>query len=357
MQNRIEPDLVIVSDQARQLHKNIFIADMHADSLLWKRNLALRSKRGHVDIPRLQEGNVALQMFTIVTQSPKNLNIEANLANSDNITLLAISQLWPMKTWSSLFERALYQSQKLHDLELETGGSFTVVTSRSELLDFMANRRDNKNIVAGILGLEGGHAIEKNLEKEMSLLFNAGVRMMAPTHFFDNKLAGSAHGIQKKGLSRLGEDFVKKANELGIILDMAHASEQTIADTVSLSKKPLVVSHTGLRGQCNNTRNIPDRLARDIVSRGGLIGIGFWETAVCGKTTDAIADAILYAVRALGENNVALGSDFDGAVTVPLDASQLVRITQKLIDRGLKSGTIEKIMGLNQQAFLLENLP
>lgn len=357
MQNGIEPDLVMVSDQARQLHKNLFIADMHADSLLWKRNLAHRSGRGHVDIPRLQEGNVALQMFTIVTQSPRNLNIDSNLANSDNITLLAISQMWPIKTWNSLLERALYQAKKLHDLELEMGGRFVVVTSKSELLDFMELRRDDKSVTAGILGLEGGHAAERDLLKEMPLLFNAGVRMMAPTHFFDNTLAGSAHGIQKKGLSRLGGMFVKKADELNIILDMAHASEQTIIDTLALSKRPLVVSHTGLKGHCNNARNLSDSLARDIVSRGGLIAIGFWQTAVCGKTTDAIADAIIYAIKTLGENNIALGSDYDGAVTVPFDASQLVWLTQKLIDRGLKAKTIEKIMGLNQQAFLLNNLP
>ncbi|MCB0348146.1 MAG: membrane dipeptidase [Bdellovibrionales bacterium] len=356
MQNGLEPDMVIVSDQAKQLHKNLFIADFHADSLLWKRDLTIKSSRGHVDLPRLQEGNVALQVFTIVTQSPRNLNIHSNAAASDNITLLAISQMWPVQTWTSLFERALYQAEKLRALEYDSGGKFLVITSRSQLVQFIEDRKSQK-IIAGVLGLEGAHAVEKNLKADMEKLFNAGLRMMAPTHFFDNKIGGSAHGTLKGGLTKLGETFVLEANRLGIILDMAHASEQTIIDTLKLSKTPLVVSHTGLKGHCNNDRNLSDSLAREIASKGGIISIGFWSTAVCGKTVDAIADAIVYAVRTVGENSVALGSDFDGAVTVPFDASRLVWLTQKLIDRGLKARTIEKVMGLNEQAFLLANLP
>ena len=104
---------MVLSEQAKHLHQSLFIADLHADSLLWGRNLTHKSNYGHVDIPRLIEGNIAVQVFSVVTKSPRDLNLIKNSADSDNVTLLAIAQLWPLKTWFSLYERANYQVQKL----------------------------------------------------------------------------------------------------------------------------------------------------------------------------------------------------------------------------------------------------
>ncbi|WP_328591484.1 hypothetical protein [Marimonas lutisalis] len=100
-----------VSEAARALHRGLAIGDWHADSLLWKRDLLARGDRGQVDIPRLIEGGVAVQVFTAVTKSPAGLNYDSNSAEArDDITLLAVAQLWPMRSWSSLFERAIYQA-------------------------------------------------------------------------------------------------------------------------------------------------------------------------------------------------------------------------------------------------------
>jgi hypothetical protein len=100
-----------VSAEAAALHETLVVADWHADSLLWKRDLLKRGSRGQVDLPRLEAGNVALQVFTAVTKSPAGLNYDENAADTlDNITLLAIGQLWPVRTWQSLFQRALYQA-------------------------------------------------------------------------------------------------------------------------------------------------------------------------------------------------------------------------------------------------------
>src|SRR5437868_9531227 len=79
---------VNVSPQAQELHKRLLVADLHADSLLFGRNLLERSNRGHIDLPRLREGNVALQMFTVVTKAPKNLNFGRNSGDTDQLTLL-----------------------------------------------------------------------------------------------------------------------------------------------------------------------------------------------------------------------------------------------------------------------------
>ena len=116
-QNRVaEHEGWPVSAEAQRLHDNLTIADWHADSLLWDRDLAKRSERGHVDLPRLAEGNVAVQVFTTVTKSPAGQNYEANATDArDNITLLSFGQLRPVRTWTSLLERGLDQATRLQE--------------------------------------------------------------------------------------------------------------------------------------------------------------------------------------------------------------------------------------------------
>ena len=110
--NRVTNRSMAISDRARALHEKLFVADLHADTTLWNRDLLSRGGRGHVDVPRLVEGGVALQAFTIVTKTPRRMNIESNTADTDNITLLAVAQLWPPRTWNNLTERALYQASR-----------------------------------------------------------------------------------------------------------------------------------------------------------------------------------------------------------------------------------------------------
>ena len=106
-----------ISPQAQALHSSLLVGDWHADSLLWMRNLSEEYDYGHLDFPRMQQGNLGLQMFTTVTKSPSGQNYELNQTDaSDNITLLAMMQRWPTATWSSLAERALFQADKLHHL-------------------------------------------------------------------------------------------------------------------------------------------------------------------------------------------------------------------------------------------------
>ena len=100
--NRVHAPPRAVAERARALHQRLVIVDLHADSLLWARDLLERGRRGHVDVPRLTRGNVALQAFTVVTQTPRGLNIERNDDRTDNITLLALAQRWPPRTWTSL---------------------------------------------------------------------------------------------------------------------------------------------------------------------------------------------------------------------------------------------------------------
>jgi membrane dipeptidase len=189
------------------------------------------------------------------------------------------------------------------------------------------------------------------------VLFDAGIRMMAPTHFFDNDIAGSAHGVAKGGLTEKGKDLIRRMEAKHMIVDIAHASPATIDEVLAMAKRPVVVSHTGVKGTCDNTRNLSDDHLRAIAKTGGVIGIGFWDTAVCGSDAKAIARAIRYTVNLIGIEHVGLGSDFDGAIPAPFDTTGLAQITDALLAEGFSENDIEKIMGGNLIRLLKENLP
>jgi len=344
------------SERARELFSRLFVADLHADSLLWQRDLGQRGGRGHVDIPRLIEGNVALEAFTIVTRVPWGLNLESNASDArDLVTMLVVLERWPRPTWTSLTERALHQARKLAALA-EERDDFSLIRSRGDLVEYMHGRVARRDVTAGFLGIEGAHALDGDLAN-LERLYEAGIRMIAPTHFFDNALGGSAHGEEKGGLTALGREMITRMEQLGIVLDLAHASPATIDDALAVATAPIVVSHTGVKGTCEGTRNLSDAHVEAIARTGGVIGIGFWEAAVCGTDARAIARAIRYTVDRVGADHVGLGSDFDGAVATPFDATGLVQIVDALLAEGLSEGDVGKIMGGNTARVLAQILP
>ncbi len=344
-----------VSDRAAKLHERLFVADMHADALLWNRDLNDDSPMAHVDVPKLLRGNVSLQAFTVVTKTPRGMNIERNDDTTDNIFLLALAQRQPFENLFSLTKRALYQAKKLHEHAAASNGRLVVIENKRDLAAFIERRKTERQ-VGGWLGIEGAHALDGDLDN-IDMLFNAGFRMMAPTHFFDNDIAGSAHGIQKHGLTDKGRDMVRRMETKRMFVDVAHASAKTIDDVLAMATRPVVVSHTGVKGTCDNQRNLSDDQLRRIAATGGVIGIGFWDTAVCGDDARSIAKAIKYAIGVAGIEHVGLGSDFDGSVKAPFDASGEALVTEALIDEGFSDDDIAKVMGGNVLKLLSDGLP
>ena len=346
-----------ISERAAELHSSLMVGDWHADSLLWMRNLSEEYDYGHLDFPRMQRGNLGLQMFTTVTKSPSGQNYELNQTDaSDNITLLAMTQRWPTATWSSLAERALFQADKLHHLAAHDPDNLMLLRSRIDLAEFLQRRQSNPTLIGGLLGTEGSHALDGDLDN-IQRLFNRGFRMMSLQHFFDNKLGGSLHGTSGAGLTQFGRDAVTEMLRLGIMLDVSHSSEQVVIDTLALSDKPLIVSHTGFQGHCDSPRNISDELMQQIAAAGGLIAVGFWDGAICGNSPATVAAAIVYGIGLVGEDHIALGSDFDGTVTTSFDGSEMAVITQALLDANLSEQQIRKVMGENMLSYLQTYLP
>ena len=347
-------DPYVISDRARQLHDSLFIADLHSDSLLWKRDLAEESEIGQMDVPRLQRGNVALQVFSATTKSPAGQNYERNTADSDRITLLAIASLWPPRTWFSIYERAAYQLEKLHDLASRS--ELVVIKNQADLLQLIEQRENGESAVGGIFLIEGAHPLEGDITN-LDRLYDSGLRVAGLTHFFDNELGGSLHGTSGEGLSEFGAAVVRRANELGLIIDVAHASPAMVEDVLELSTASVILSHGGVKGACDTARNLPDELMLDIAMHGGIVGIGYWDAAVCDVSPSGIVQSIRYAIDLVGSDHVALGSDFDGTVVVPFDTSELAVLTETMLQSGFSEGEIRKVMGENVERFMLENLP
>ncbi|GHF51256.1 dipeptidase [Seohaeicola zhoushanensis] len=346
-----------VSEAASALHQTLVIGDWHADSLLWNRDLTKRGSYGQVDLPRLQEGNVAVQVFTAVTKSPAGQNYDSNSAETtDNITLLAVGQLWPVRTWNSLLERALYQAEKLHRFEAEAPEALKIVTTRADLDAVLETRAKGATTVAGILGIEGAHPLEGKLDN-LDLIEAAGYRLVALQHFFDNELGGSLHGIGDQGLTEFGRTVVAQVEKRGMILDVAHSSPQVARDVLAMTKMPIVVSHTGIHSFCANKRNFPDDLMQAIAATGGVIGIGYWDEVTCGDFTPGnIAKMVKAAIAVVGEDHVSLGSDFDGSVETAFDTSELPALTSALLDQGLSEAQVRKVMGENMLRVLQARL-
>jgi microsomal dipeptidase-like Zn-dependent dipeptidase len=181
--------------------------------------------------------------------------------------------------------------------------------------------------------------------------------MMSLAHFFDNDYAGSAHGVEKGGLTELGRQTILEMERLGMVIDLAHVSPKAMDEILDLATRPTVFSHGGVRGTCDNVRNLDDDQIRRIAAGGGVIGIGYWETAVCGLAPADIARAIAYVAHRVGADHVALGSDYDGGTTVGFDTSDLVVVTQALVDEGFSDVDIGQVLGQNVLRVLSKTLP
>lgn len=338
-----------ISDAGRSLHDDLWVADLHADTLLWNRNPLKRNSYGQVDLPRLAEGGVEFQIFSAVTKSPKGLNFDGNDADApDQITTLAQAQLWPLRTWGSIYERAAYQAQRLQKLERK--GELHIVRTAADMA--------KSDRLLTLLLTEGAHPLEGEIAN-IARLRAEGYRAMGLQHFFDNELGGSMHGRSQAGLTEFGREAVLEMRKQGILIDVAHSSAQVVRDVLALTPDPIFISHGGTIAHCPRTanRNLPDDILQSIAARGGIIGIGYFDGAICDISPAGIADAIIDAAILLGPDAVALGSDFDGTVETSLDTSELAAITEALLQRGMNKENIRKIMGENARRFFTENLP
>lgn len=345
-----------VSDAARALHDASWVADLHTDSLLFGRNLLKASKVGHVDLPRLREGGVAFQVFGAPTVTPWNQNFERTDGDAfDALTLAGWLQL-SHYAWNGPLARAEHMARSLQRMAGASHGELVLVRSGADFAALRRRQSAGHPAVGALLAIEGAHAAEST-PAGMQRLFDAGYRMVGLAHFFDNDYTGSAHGLEKGGLTPLGRRAVRQLEALGVTLDVAHLSPTAIDELLAMVTKPVVVSHGGVRGTCDNLRTLSDAHVRAIAAGGGMIGIGYFDGTICGNTPERVAAAARYIVDLVGDEHVGLGSDYDGAILPGFDTSKLAHVTQALLDVGLPPESIRRILGENLARILAHNLP
>lgn len=336
-------------------YTNLFVADMHADTLLWQRNFSAAAEIGHADLPRLRKVNTGLQVFMSVIEAPDETESDHIEQNGDQITAVALLDGWPLNTINNYLNRALFQSQRLHQAEKSASGKLQIVRYREQLHSLLPDWKAQASPLHAILGLEGAHATEFD-RKNLQRLFDAGYRTMELAHYSDTALAGSSSGMKKYGLTDKGKEMLAEMQRLGMVLDVAHLSDQGIRDVLHSTDLPLFSSHTGVYSICAKSRNLSDDLIRQISARGGIIGIGFFEGALCDLSLKALVDTIVYAKNLVGSEYIALGSGWDAA-ELAISPYQLPELVRALQQRGLSETDVRNIMGFNVVRFFAKNLP
>lgn len=382
--NRVEadPSAPVPEEDDLAFHRSLFIADLHADTLKWERDLLERADFGHVDLPRLVEGNVGLQVFTIVTKSPvvwARLGIPGALCvDAGSMNLAAVLAFFQGRPAFSLRERMFHQVRRLKDAversQERSGTELRLITDFSELASVVRARAAGAEVIGAIIGIEGGHWIgdpeqgSDAVDQDVQELFDLGVRLFGLTHRFDNLLAGSSEGCDQFGLTEYGRRAVEVAQELGIAIDLSHLSSAGIRELLEMATRPVIVSHTGVRAGCEDPcrpeRNLSDQEIRLILETDGLIGVGYWPQAV-GPSAWRIAD-VMEHVMGIGDEmgldgsrHVALGSDYDGSVVPFFDASEIAVLTTIMRRREapFDESTIRNIAGLNACRYFGRVLP
>lgn len=335
----------VMLERARSLHHEAFVADLHADPLIWNRDLNKRSKKGHVDFPRLREAGVDLQVIGLPTLSPPF---------KWAFGLFCWWERWPRAARKELPGRADWMIDQLERFVRESGGSVGLV---GDPLDLEHN--SSRGILSTLLVIEGGQILEGSVEN-LDRYFQLGVRGIGISHFVPNDLGGATYKKKdrRRGLTDLGREVIRRANDLGIIIDLAHASERTIFDVLDMSSAPVMVSHTGLFGVHPHWRNISDDVLRAVAARGGIVGIIFqagnfgpwFDDFLGGRSMDALVAHIMHGVKLVGSEHLALGSDFDGFISPPKgieDVTDLPLVTAALMERGLSEDDLRLILGGN----------
>ena len=353
-----------VGEEVRAFHKGCFVADFHADVALWRRDHMRRHRRGHVDLPRLGEGGVALQFVTVPTKLVITPRMQ-RLFLSDLFFWGSLLSLERPYTWFSTAARARLQVRRLQRWVERSGGRLRMLRTREDLVELQRRRGAGEDVVGVMLGLEGAHALRAGID--VPWLAEHGFRVLGITHFNDTRFGGSAHSLKKGGLTEAGRELVRELEAHHISIDLAHASPAVIDDVLSMCelrelRRPLLVSHTGAKGIFDHKRNISDAHATAIARGGGLIGVSFFVPALPRAEIAAVAETVVYLVQLFdkagldGARHVALGSDFDGAVRTVIDAAGWPRITGALLDAGLTEEQVRLVLGENLRRFFEENL-
>lgn len=317
----------ICTTRAKQIHQKTIVFDGHCDTILeiinHKRSLGSRASTGHLDIPRLKEGGVNIQVFAVFIE---------DIYKPD---------------------KSLKRSLQLIDY------FFSEIEKNQDKISLVTNYNQIKEVnkagkIAAILSIEGGEALEGDLVV-LRALYKLGVRLLTLTWNQRNQIAdGLNESRTGGGLTEFGSKVIDEMNRLGMLIDISHLSEAGFWDVVKCSKTPIVASHSNCYTLCPHRRNLKNEQIKAIADKGGVIGITFVPKFLTQDNRKATVEDVIkhidYLVEKVGVDYVGLGSDFDGTNSLPLDlesVDKIPNITIGLDKRGYKEEDIKKILGGN----------
>jgi len=309
-------------------HSVFTMTDLHNDILEvmisdTSYHLKERHSYNHTDIPRLQEGSVDIQFFSVWVSPTQFTNYYQQA--------------------QVMIDRFNYE---LNDNPNTIGQAVTYDE---------ATNLNNQGKIAAVIGVEGGHHIENSLEK-LDTLYNEGMRYLTITWNNSTDWAISAWNplSETQGLSEFGRQVIRTMDSLGIIIDVSHTGIKTIQDILEETSNPIVATHSGARALRNHYRNLYDRQIEDIANSGGVIGVVFYPPFLTSSPPAYIEDVIEhidYIKNLVGIDYVAIGSDFDGIgnnTVIGLEnVSKFPRLTEALFDHSYTKEEVEKILGGN----------
>jgi membrane dipeptidase len=343
------------------------IFDGHNDTLLdlplTGRSFFERSEQGHLDLPRAQEGGLGGGFFAVFIRDPE---VAADIPElgpdtADDTTAVAArsssrytdpDNLPPPMTLEYAQREAMRTVARLFRLEAESAGAAKVVCSAAELRQCLEN-----GTFAMELHFEGAEAIDPDFDA-LEVYHQAGLRSLGITWSRPNRFGFGvpfqfpASPDSGPGLTDLGKELVRQCNRLRIMVDLSHLNEAGFWDVAAISDAPLVATHSNVHAICAATRNLTDRQLDAIRDSGGIVGLnfncGFLHPKGARESTlglGVMVDHLDALIARLGDDKVALGSDFDGA-TMPegvKDVSLLPNLLDAIRARGYDDATIRKI--------------
>ncbi|SFT02033.1 membrane dipeptidase [Sphingobacterium wenxiniae] len=367
----------VMAQDYQTFHDSILVVDGHNDviysSLLKGKDISKRLSAGHTDLPRLQEGGVDVQVFAVWSDDKKFPKGKA-------------------------FKHANAQIDALEKMVKANAQTIAIAKSSVDIKKIVAEGK-----IAAVIGIEGGNMIENSIAN-LEALYNRGARYLTLTWNYNLPWASAAAietnkaSTARKGLTEEGKVIIRRMNELGMMVDLSHGGEQTFYDVLSVTTKPILVSHSNAYALTPHYRNLKDEQLVALKKNGGVVGVNFYSGFLDKGFDDRVkslyrkhfgdkgdeklsgtrkyqalpvrlkrqADAPLerllehidYLVSKVGIDHVAVGSDYDGIESAPQgleDVSKFPVLTEALLNRGYSSEDVAKIMGLNFLRILKEN--
>jgi membrane dipeptidase len=321
------------SDLAKAVHVACPPFDLHDDVLMWARWAGYDiSKRhepplpkskwvGHADLPRFREGGIGAQFFGLVSLPVLG---ESGCYRAVN------EQIDILDGYAASLPREIRKAVSVEDAEQARFDGY----------------------LAAFLGIEGAHALEGDI-RNVAHFARRGVRYLGLSHFSANRACYPAKGKGARpdaGLTPFGREVVEACLANGVIVDLAHINRPGFMEAAAICrvyKTPVIVSHTGVLGAYKHWRNIDDDQLRAVASSGGVVGVIFVPNYLGGPGIDAVMRHMTHVIDTVGEDHVALGSDYDGMVTPTVgleDVSRLGALTDAMLAAKWSVTRIAKVL-------------